>query len=63
MFNYNRQLTESFEYYKTMKNGSIPERLNMQEWQISDERKNADKQIGLYVDKQDEKAESKFENK
>lgn len=46
-----------------MKNGSIPERLNMQEWQISDERKNADKQIGLYVDKQDEKAESKFENK
>ncbi len=37
MFNYNRPLNESFEYYNTMKNGSIPEQLNMQERQIKQE--------------------------
>ena len=42
LFGYQRQLTESFEYYNTMKNGSISEQLNMQERQIFDERKNAD---------------------
>jgi hypothetical protein len=31
LFNYNRPLSESFEYYNTMKNGSISEQLNMQE--------------------------------
>lgn len=35
LFGYQRQLTESFEYYSTMKNGSISEQLNMQEWQIA----------------------------
>lgn len=40
LFSYNRPLTESFEYYNTMKNGSISDQLNMQEKQVSDERKN-----------------------
>lgn len=64
LFNYDRQLTESFKYYNTMKNGSIPEQLNMQERQITDERKmNADVQTGLYADKQDESTEHKVVDK
>jgi hypothetical protein len=31
LFGYNRPLTESFEYYNTMKNGSISEQIKMQE--------------------------------
>jgi len=31
LFSYNRPLSESFEYYNTMKNGSISDQLNMQE--------------------------------
>jgi len=31
LFGYNRPLSESFEYYNTMKNGTIAEQLNMQE--------------------------------
>ena len=31
LFNYNRLLTESFEYYNVMKNGSIMNQINMQE--------------------------------
>ncbi|MBK5722009.1 clindamycin resistance transfer factor BtgB [Dysgonomonas sp. Marseille-P4677] len=31
LFNYNRILSESFEYYNTMKNGSISEQIRMQE--------------------------------
>lgn len=34
LFGYNRPLTESFEYYNTMKNGSISEQLEMQEREI-----------------------------
>ena len=34
LFNYKRKLTESFEYYNTMKNGSITDQLKMQEKQI-----------------------------
>jgi hypothetical protein len=54
-----------------MKNGSIFKQLNMQEKQLSDERKmntdtqvgmNADVQIGLSADKQENKQESKQEN-
>jgi len=63
LFNYDRQLTESFEYYNTMKNGNISEQLNMQDKQLSDERKNTDMQIGrntgvqagMYADKQEDK--------
>lgn len=40
LFGYNRQLSETFEYCNTMKNGSITEQLKMQEKQIADEREN-----------------------
>lgn len=63
LFGYKQELTESFEYYNTMKNGSISKQLNMQERQISDERKNADMQTGLYADKQDELTENKVAHK
>ena len=59
LFGYKRELTESFEYYNTMKNGSISEQVNMQERQVADERKNTDMQTGLYADKQDEPNENK----
>ena len=40
LFSYNRQLSESFNYYKTMKNGSITERLKLQIREVqSNERK------------------------
>ncbi len=45
LFGYQRQLTESFEYYNTMKSGSISEQVNMQEKQIADEKENM--QIGI----------------
>lgn len=51
LFNYNRQLTESFEYCNTMKNGSISEQLKMQEQQIANERKNTDTQISKNTNK------------
>lgn len=60
LFGYQRQLTESFEYYNAMKNGSISDQLNMQEQQISDERKNTDIQTGVYADKQAELTENMF---
>lgn len=63
LFGYKRELTESFEYYNTLKNGSISEQLNMQERQISDERKNTDMQISTSADIQKEKTENKIENK
>ena len=36
LFGYNRSLTESFEYYNTMKNGSISDQLKMQEREIKE---------------------------
>ncbi|GAB6119503.1 DUF5712 family protein [Dysgonomonas termitidis] len=70
LFNYDRQLTETFEYCNTMKNGSISDQLNMQERQITDERKNTDVQISNDADKienkfanyQDTKSENIFSN-
>lgn len=59
IFSYQRQLTETFEYYNTIKNGSISDQLNMQERQITDERKTTDMQTGLYADKQDKPNENK----
>ncbi len=56
LFNYDRQLTETFEYCNTMKNGSIADQLKMQERQISDERKNSEVNI------QTPDFESKFTN-
>ena len=39
LFRYNRILTESFEYYNTMKNGSIADQLKMQEREIKETTK------------------------
>lgn len=64
LFGYNRPLSESFEYYNTMKNGSISEQLNMQERQISDEKRmNECSQVCIYADKQESLSENLFENK
>lgn len=62
LFGYNRQLAESFEYYNTMKNGSISDQLNMQEKQISDERKNTDIQVNMQISNDADKIENKFAN-
>ena len=51
LFDHNRALTESFEYYNTMKNGSITDQLKMQEQVIeqknitADERKNKQENV------------------
>lgn len=39
LFGYNRQLTESFEYANTMKNGSISEQIELQEQNFTGEKK------------------------
>jgi len=54
LFAYNRPLSESFEYYNTMKNGTITDQLKMQERKISDERRmNTGNHVGIYADKQE----------
>lgn len=50
LFNYDRPMHESFEYYNTMKNGSISEQIDMQEKQMTSERKNEGLQVGLDAD-------------
>lgn len=62
LFNYDRQLTESFEYCNTMKNGSIHEQLKMQERQIADERKNTNMQADVQISNDADKIENKFAN-
>lgn len=47
LFGYNRQLTESFEYYNTMKNDRIFEQPDMLERQIGNESRNTVIQIEL----------------
>lgn len=61
LFAYNRPLSESFEYYNTMKNGSISDQLNMQEQQIADEGKriDSDRQVGIYAGKQESLSDNK----
>jgi ribosomal protein S15P/S13E len=59
LFGYKRELTESFEYYNTMKNGNISEQLKIQEKQIAVEREN--KQIGVNADKQNNITENIYE--
>ena len=39
LFSYNRQLSESFDYYNTMKNGSISEQLELQNQNFTGEKK------------------------
>lgn len=65
LFAYNRPLSESFEYYNTMKNGSISDQLKMQEQQISGEGKriDSDRQVGIYADKQKNMTENRQDNK
>ncbi len=64
LFGYNRPLTESFEYYNTMKNGTITDQLDMQEKQISSERRmNEDSHVAIYADRQEDSLENKFSNK
>ncbi|MDR1503834.1 MAG: DUF5712 family protein [Prevotella sp.] len=64
LFGYNRPLSESFEYYNTMKNGNISEQLQMQERQISSEKRmNGCSQVGIYADKQAEMTENLIGNK
>lgn len=64
LFNYDRQLTESFEYYNTMKNGSISDQLKMQEKQLSDEeRMNTDTQVGMNADVQIDLSANKQESR
>ena len=41
MFNYNRQLTESFNYYNIMKNSSMSEQLKLQEQELQPQRPQA----------------------
>ena len=62
LFGYNRQLAESFEYYNTMKNGSISDQLDMQEKQIADERKNTDIQVNMQISNDADRIENKFAN-
>ena len=64
LFIYDRRLSESFEYYNTMKNGSIADQIKMQERQISDERKmNECSQVGINADMQENISENLVENK
>ncbi|WP_080904773.1 DUF5712 family protein [Parabacteroides sp. Marseille-P3160] len=62
LFGHDRQLTETFEYYNTMKNGSIFAQLNMQEKQIADEKKNANMQADVQISNDTDKIENKFAN-
>ncbi len=64
LFDYDRQLVESFGYCNTMKNGSISDQLSIQERQIFNKRKmNVDVQTYLYANRQvKEWTESKQDN-
>lgn len=57
LFGYDRQLTESFEYCNTMKNGSLSDQLKMQERQISDNIENK------FANKQENNLSNNLENK
>ncbi|MDH6310463.1 ribosomal protein S15P/S13E [Dysgonomonas sp. PFB1-18] len=59
LFNYDRQLTENFEYYNTMKNGSISEQISLQERIFISEKENT--QIDISADKQNCITENRHE--
>lgn len=64
LFSYNRPLTETFEYYNTMKNGSIDEQIALQEKMLTREKENME--ISLNADVQvgkDENLKRKKEKK
>ncbi|HML65568.1 MAG TPA: DUF5712 family protein [Dysgonomonas sp.] len=50
LFGYSRQLSETFEYHNTMKNGNITDQIKMQDRQMVSERKNTNGQMGLGAD-------------
>ena len=63
LFGYNHQLSESFEYANTMKNGSIDDKLKMQEQELKEpkqyfagekKKETEDIQIGKYANKQED---------
>lgn len=47
LFGYKRELAESFEYYNTMKNGSISDQVKMQEQQITNTEIQPDNQLNI----------------
>lgn len=67
LFGYHRQLSETFEYCNAMKNGSMTDKLKMQEKEIvfagEKKKEKEDLQIGKYADKQENLIENKFANK
>lgn len=72
LFGYNRQLSETFEYCNTIKNGTVMDKLRMQERGLKaheiyfageKKKEKEDVQIGRYPDKQVEPTENKFANK
>lgn len=50
LFDYKRLFTESFEYYNTMKNRNVDERIGLEEKMLTSEKEN--RQIGSYADRQ-----------
>ncbi len=72
LFGYNRQLSETFEYCNTMKNGTVTDKLRMQEQELKEpeisfagekKKEKEDLQISRYADNQAGMIESKFANK
>ena len=62
LFDYNRQLSESFDYHNTMKNGSISEQLELQKQDFTGEKKKAIEKIQIGK-KETEMAASRIANK
>lgn len=68
LFGYDRQQTESFEYANTMKNGSISEKLSMQELLFAGEKRKEPKQFSemkkdrIVDNNQDSKFSSNLDN-
>ena len=72
LFNYNRQLAETFEYCNTMKNSNMTNKLKMQERELKTlkqsfagekEKKTEDVKIGRYTYKQADLTERNIANK
>lgn len=63
LFGYNRQLSETFEYCNTMKNGSIADQLKMQERELKEPKPHiTDERENKQDNSQTSKIENKFEN-
>ncbi len=65
LFNYSRQLTETFDLHNTMMNGSISKQLELQEQYFTGEKKKEteDVKIGRYAYKQADLTERNIANK